>query len=123
MSYGLWIDGKNDNSDVAMLVKVIPTPTGSSGEYIAEELPVSMKEKYRQFFTFLRSDTQYGKSDFLNPGHQGGVDIVVAYADILPVSGRENSPKAHWQTVKNVSDDWRYEASVVAILLWREKIL
>ena len=44
MSYGLWIDGKNDNSDVAMLVKIIPTPVGSAGEYVAPELPLDVRE-------------------------------------------------------------------------------
>ena len=78
--------------------------------------------KYRQFFTLLYSDTQYGKSDFLSPGNQGEIDIVVARADVLPVKGRENAPRVQWQTARNVSDVWRYEASVVAILLWREKV-
>ena len=122
MSYGLWIDGKNDNSDVAMLVKIIPTPVGSAGEYVAPELPLDVRDKYRQFFTLLYSDTQYGKSDFLSPGNQGEIDIVVARADVLPVKGRENAPRVQWQTARNVSDVWRNEASVVAILLWREKV-
>ena len=53
---------------------------------------------------------------------EGEIDIVVARADVLPVKGRENAPRVQWQTARNVSDVWRYEASVVAILLWREKV-
>nr|DAK67513.1 MAG TPA: hypothetical protein [Caudoviricetes sp.] len=116
-THGIYIDGKSDNSNVAMLVDIIPTPLNTKGTH-----KITPVEGHKHFCTYLTSDTQFGRSEYLRASHTGTYpDIVIARDNIGRKDSDGSATEFIWDTAK-APYPWLIDMSVVAVLVWRVKV-